>query len=109
MTYHGHYQRRSTAVGEKLPNGWIDRQFYQTSWLMLFALTALFSVLMWIFSGAAILMAENEIARKKAKVIFAVCCVYLFVFLPILFYRIHNSENPSSSSPPTRNRTVQTP
>lgn len=57
----------------------------QTNWFMLIALTLLFFVLMWIFSGIGLLVGKHPVARKKAKILFIICTIYA-VFAGVMIY-----------------------
>src|SRR4051794_7885381 len=71
---------------------WFDQQFTQIGWPMLLALVLLFSVLMWIFSGLALLMTRTPVARRKATIVFVLCCGYL-IFAGIMIYVLKNNPD----------------
>lgn len=70
--------------------GWFDEQFTTIGWPMLIALSVLFMVLMWIFSGWGLLVMRNPVARRKAKMIFIVLSIYLLIAILVgLFVLAH--------------------
>lgn len=85
--------KMSSATLNKKPTvqmGWFDEQFTTIGWPMLIALSALFMPLMWIFSGWALLVARNPVARRKARNIFIVLSLNIVVdFFVILYLLSH--------------------
>jgi hypothetical protein len=72
-----------TDKAERL--GWFDQQFTTIGWPMLIALTILFTVPMWIFSGLGLLLAKNSTAHRKAKIIFVASSVYMLGCIVLIF------------------------
>jgi hypothetical protein len=80
-----------SAADRRGPSSWIDQQLIETSWVMLIALTALFFVLVWIFSTVGLLAADHPVARRKAKILFGICTAYAAV-MSLLVYAVIQGE-----------------
>jgi heme O synthase-like polyprenyltransferase len=67
-----------TVAGDQAVRGnWFDRRFTDNRLWMLICMVFLLGGAMWIFSGLGLLITKTPIARRRAKIVFTVSCVYL--------------------------------
>ena len=76
------------------PMNWLEQQFHDTGWPMLIMLTVLFFVLMWVFSGIGVLVSRNPVARRKTRILFTVCSIYLALTAAAIWVIVHSPPLP---------------